>query len=82
MRLLNQLIEENYDSPEQTLSIIKPDAVERNLSEKLNQFLQKQFKNIRDKNFIFLKMKLQSFIKFISQNHFMINYVIIYLQVP
>ena len=28
-------------SPEQTLSIIKPDAVERNLSEKIKSILQK-----------------------------------------
>ena len=33
VRLLNQLIEENYEHSEQTLSIIKPDAVERNLEE-------------------------------------------------
>ena len=36
---------------EQTLSIIKPDAVERNLSDKIkiNFFFKKQFKNCRNK---------------------------------
>ena len=37
-------------SPEQTLSIIKPDAVERNLSEKIKSiFTKNNLKNIRDK---------------------------------
>ena len=39
VRLLNQLIEENYENKEQTLSIIKPDAVERNLVDEIKKFL-------------------------------------------
>ena len=43
VRLLNQLVEDNYMSNiEQTLSIIKPDAVERDLTEEIkNIFYQK-----------------------------------------
>ena len=41
VRLLNQLIEEIMSNVEETLSIIKPDAVERNLVEKIkNIFIQ------------------------------------------
>ena len=66
---------------ERTLSIIKPDAVERNLSEKIKKiFLKNNLSILKQKNFIFQKMKLQSFIKFINLNHFMINYVITYHQ--
>ena len=66
---------------EQTLSIIKPDAVERNLSEKIKLiFLKNNLTILNTKNFIFQKTKLQSFIKYINQNHFMINFVVIYLQ--
>ena len=36
VRLLNQLMKKTASNIEQTLSIIKPDAVERNLSKKLN----------------------------------------------
>ena len=65
---------------ERTLSIIKPDAVERNLSEEIKLIFTKNNLSIilTQKNFIFQKMKLQSFIKFINLNLFMINYVIIY----
>ena len=66
---------------EQTLSIIKPDAVERNLSEKIKLiFSQNNLTILNTKNFIFQKTKLQSFIRYINQNHFMINFVVIYLQ--
>ena len=37
VRLLNQLVEETMSSIEQTLSIIKPDAVERKLTEKIKE---------------------------------------------
>ena len=64
-----------------TLSIIKPDAVERNLSEKIKSiFTKNNLTNFKyKKNFIFQKTRLQSFIRYINQNHFMINFVVIYL---
>ena len=40
VRLLNQLIEENMSNVEKTLSIIKPDAVERNLVEEIKIFFK------------------------------------------
>ena len=39
VRLLNKLIEKIMSNSEQTLSIIKPDAVERNLVEEIKKFL-------------------------------------------
>ena len=69
-------------SIEQTLSIIKPDAVERNLTEDIKKnFLENNLKIIKSKKFKLQKMRRQTFTKFIKQNHFMINYVIIYHQV-
>ena len=51
-------------SPEQTLSIIKPDAVERNLSEKIKSiFTKNNLKILETKNFIFLKMSFAEFYK-------------------
>ena len=41
VRLLNKLIEEDYGSIEQTLSIIKPDAVERNLTDEIKGIFTK-----------------------------------------
>ena len=41
VRLLNQLIEEIMSNTEQTLSIIKPDAIERNLSDKIKSIFSK-----------------------------------------
>ena len=66
---------------ERTLSIIKPDAVERNLSEKIKLIFSKNDLSILDsKNCIFQRMKLQNFTKFTNQNHFLINFVTIYHQ--
>ena len=68
---------------EQTLSIIKPDAVERNLSEEIkkifekNNFIIKESKKIH----ITLKKKPQNFIKFINLNLFIMIYVLIFLLV-
>ena len=45
VRLLNKLIEENMSNIEQTLSIIKPDAVERNLVDEIKISLKKRFFN-------------------------------------
>ena len=67
---------------EQTLSIIKPDAVERNLQDQIKQeFTNKGFEIIKEKKFIYLKRKLKDFIKYMSPNHFITIYALIYLQV-
>ena len=69
-------------SIEQTLSIIKPDAVERNLADKIKEkFLENKLtiKN-QKKKFKFQEKKRLNFIKFIKQNLFMIDCVVIYLQ--
>ena len=67
-------------SIEQTLSIIKPDAVERNLQDQIkNEFKNHGFQILEEKKFIFLKKKLKSFIKFMSLNHFIMIYVLTYL---
>ncbi len=55
---------------EQTLSIIKPDAIERNLENNIKNFFEKNFQ----------KKKHQNFIKCIKQNRFMVVYAIIYHQ--
>ena len=56
---------------EQTLSIIKPDAVERNLSDEIKDFFLKNNLSIKDKKrSIFQKMKQQNFYKVHNQNHF------------
>ena len=51
VRLLNQLIEEIMSETEQTLSIIKPDAVERNLIEIKNIFTKNNLIIKETKNF-------------------------------
>ena len=48
VRLLNELIEEIMSKLEQTLSIIKPDAVERDLSEEIKNFFIKNELKIKD----------------------------------
>ena len=50
VRLLNQLIEEKImsNNVQQTLSIIKPDAVERNLAEKIKKIFTENRLNIKD----------------------------------
>ena len=70
---------------EQTLSIIKPDAVERNLEKKIKIFFEKNNLKItkykKVKKYILPRRKQQSFIKYIKQNHFIKIYVIIYHRV-
>ena len=67
---------------EQTLSIIKPDAVERNLQNQIKQdFINKGFEIIKEKKSIYLKRKLKSFIKYMNPNHFITIYAHTYLQV-
>ena len=49
---------------EQTLSIIKPDAVERNLQDQIKQeFTNKGFEIIKEKNFHFCKAEAERFYK-------------------
>ena len=63
---------------EETLSIIKPDAMERNLEDKIkNIFIKNNFEIIKEKK-LNLKKKMQKhFIKYMKQNHFMMIYVTI-----
>ena len=56
---------------EQTLSIIKPDAVERNLDNEIKEmFKNKGFKIIKIKKFKLQNLKQNNFIKFMKQSHF------------
>ena len=48
VRLLNKLVEEIMSNIEQTLSIIKPDAVERNLSDEIKNIFKKNNLSIKD----------------------------------
>ena len=65
---------------EQTLSIIKPDAVERNLENQIKEiFKNKGFKIIKRKKFKLKNQKQKNFIKYMKQNHFIMIYVNIYL---
>ena len=67
---------------EQTLSIIKPDAVERNLTEKIKDiFIQNNLKIKDSKKIQITKEKLQNFIKFTKQSRFTTIYAHIYLLV-
>ena len=66
---------------EQTLSIIKPDAVERSLDKEIkNIFLANGFKIVKEKKYNLKNQMLKNFIKFMKQNHFIMIYVIIYHQ--
>ena len=49
VRLLNKLLEKTMSKLEQTLSIIKPDAVERNLIEQIKNIFIKNNLKIKDK---------------------------------
>ena len=56
---------------EQTLSIIKPDAVERNLENEIKQiFKENGFKIIKEKKFKLKKLRQKIFIKFMRPNLF------------
>ena len=66
---------------EQTLSIIKPDAVERNLDNEIKEMFKSNGFNIVDeKKFRLKKSKQKNFIKYMRQNHFIMIYVLIFLQ--
>ena len=67
---------------EQTLSIIKPDAVERNLQDEIKKnFVENGFNIKSEKKYRLQNQRLKNFIKFINPNHFMESYVLIYHQV-
>ena len=67
---------------EQTLSIIKPDAVERNLVKKLKIFLLKIILKLKIvKKFMLPKKKLLNFTRCISLNHSTMIYAHTFLQV-
>ena len=64
---------------EQTLSIIKPDAVERNLDNEIKEmFKNKGLKLLVKRKFKLKKMRQKSFIKFMKLNHFTMIYAHIY----
>ena len=64
---------------EQTLSIIKPDAVERNLENEIKElFKNKGFSIIKEKKYRLKKLRQRLFIKFMKQNLFIMIYVLIY----
>ena len=51
VRLLNKLIEDDYEYKERTLSIIKPDAVERSLENEIKEmFVKNGFTILNEKN--------------------------------
>ena len=69
---------------QQTLSIIKPDAVERNLEEAIKKILiEKELKILKiKKKFKLQKKKQQNSTKFTKQSPFMIDYAAIFHLVP
>ena len=66
---------------EKTLSIIKPDAVERNLENEIKEiFLKNGFKILKEKKFKLINQKLKNFIKSMKLSLFIMIYVVIYHQ--
>ena len=66
---------------EQTLSIIKPDAVERNLENEIKEmFKNKGFSILKEKKFKLKNLKLRNFIKSMKLSLFIMIYVLIYHQ--
>ena len=65
---------------EQTLSIIKPDAVERNLQDKIkSEFKSKGFEILNEKKIHISKEEAEKFYKVnCISNHFIMSYVRIY----
>ena len=79
VRLLNELYNKIMSDKEQTLSIIKPDAVERNLIEKIKDIFIKNGLHIKESKKIHVtKDEAAEFIKFTNQNHFIMIYVSIF----
>ena len=68
-------------SLEQTLSIIKPDAVERNLQDEIKNFVENGFIIKNEKKIQISKNEAEEFYKVHqSKNHFIMNYVTTYHQ--
>ena len=68
---------------EQTLSIIKPDAVERNLAEEIKEIFKANNLKIYDVKIHITKDEAAEFYKkCINQNLFIMIYVLIYLPGP
>ena len=65
---------------EQTLSIIKPDAVERNLTDEIKSIFIKNDLKIKNNKKIHNKDEAINFIKYINPNLFMTIYALIYHQ--
>ena len=66
---------------EQTLSIIKPDAVERNLDNEIKEmFKNKGFNIIKEKKIQIVKLEADNFIRFMKQSLFITIYVLTYHQ--
>ena len=64
---------------EQTLSIIKPDAVQRNLENEIkNIFKNKGFNVVNEKKIQLAKSEAEEFYKFMKQNPFTVICVLIY----
>ena len=67
---------------EHTLSIIKPDAVERNLSEEIkNEFKKKGFNILKEKKVKLEKVEAEKFYQIHQSNHFIMIYASIFHQV-
>ena len=63
---------------EQTLSIIKPDAVERNLENEIKAMFQNDgFSILKEKKFKLKNQRQKIFIKYIKQNRFIMIFVAI-----
>ena len=62
---------------EQTLSIIKPDAVERNLDNEIKEmFKNKGFSIAKEKKFKLKNQKQKNFTKFMKLSHFIMIFVL------
>ena len=67
---------------EQTLSIIKPDAVERNLEGEIKEmFKSNGFQILKEKKFKLKSLKLKNFIRYTKLSRFMMIYATISPQV-
>ena len=66
---------------EKTLSIIKPDAVERNLSDEIKNIFKKNKLSIIDsKKFILINDEASEFYKVHQSNHFTMIFALIYFR--
>ena len=82
VRLLNELVEKIMSNLEETLSIIKPDAVERNLTEKIKNIFENNKLKIKEQKKIHItKDEAAEFYKIHQSKPFITTCVHIYLQV-